>query len=62
MSAETFRRMLRSDHRNSLVRMGTHQRNDDQSHSNWSRRDVLLGWRRRRFRRCVRRTGRGVRM
>jgi hypothetical protein len=28
--AETFRRMPRSDHRNSLVRMGTHPRNDDQ--------------------------------
>jgi hypothetical protein len=28
--AETFRRMPRSDHRNSLVDMGTHPRNDDQ--------------------------------
>jgi hypothetical protein len=32
--AETFRRMPRSDHRNSLVRMGTHPRNDDQDTGN----------------------------
>jgi hypothetical protein len=29
-SAETFRRMRRSDHRNSLVPMGTRPRNGDQ--------------------------------
>jgi hypothetical protein len=42
-SAETFRRMPRSDHRNSLVHMGTHPRNDDQSQGSDRNASAILG-------------------